>query len=267
MVGEPLEGHKGPVLTVAWSPDGSRIASGGHAFERRQSVDHVVRIWDAQTARLLAELEGHKGLISSVVFNRAGRLVSASADGTIRIWDLATNRLSREIRSAASAGAGHLATSPDGSVLLMSDGGDLRLWDAVSGQPIGKLLEGHDQGLASAAFSPDGSRIVSGSLDGTLRLWDAATGRPVGTPFAGHQKDVTSVAYTPDGMGIVSASDDGTVRVWPAPKAWPELLCEKLTRNMTHAEWREWISPEIAYVVQCPGLPVPPDPPQRSTQP
>ena len=267
VIGEPLEGHKGPVLTVAWSPDGSRIASGGHALVRRQSVDHVVRIWDAQSGRLLAELEGHKGLISSVAFNRDGRLVSAGADGTIRIWDLATNRLSREIRGAASAGAGHLATSPDGSVLLMSDGGDLRLWDAVSGQPIGKLLEGHDQGVASAAFSPDGSRIVSGSLDGTLRLWDAATGRPVGTPFAGHQKDVTSVAYTPDGMRIVSASDDGTVRVWPAPKAWPELLCEKLTRNMTHAEWREWISPEIEYVLQCPGLPVPPDPPQRSTQP
>jgi hypothetical protein len=49
------------------------------------------------------------------------------------------------------------------------------------------------------------------------------------------------------------------VRVWPAPKAWPELLCAKLTRNMTQAEWREWISPEIDYIVQCPGLLVPPD--------
>src|SRR6185436_20006267 len=68
VIGEPLEGHKGPVFTVAWSPDGSRIASGGHALVNRQSVDHVVRIWDAQTARLLAELEGHKGLISSVAF-------------------------------------------------------------------------------------------------------------------------------------------------------------------------------------------------------
>jgi WD40 repeat protein len=253
--GQPLEGHRGPVLTVAWSPDGTRIASGGHAFENRRSVDHVVRIWDPKSGQLIAALEGHETPIRSLAFNPDGRLVSGSAD-SIRIWDLATNRLSRVLSRAG----GLVAVSPNGTLILIASGGDLRLWDAISGQPIGRPLEGHDKGVTSAAFSPDGRHIISGSIDGTLRVWGTESRQSIGTPLAGHQKVVTSVAFSPDGMRIVSGSDDGTVRVWPAPKAWPELLCAKVMRNMTRAEWREWISPEIDYIVQCPGLPIPPDP-------
>jgi WD40 repeat protein len=156
---------------------------------------------------------------------------------------------------------------PAGALMLFASGGDVRLWDAASGAAVGRPLEGHDKGVTSTAFSPDGRYIVSGSIDGTLRLWDTATGGSIGVPLTGHQKGVTSVAFTPDGLRIVSGSDDGTVRVWPAPNAWPEMLCAKLTRNMTRAEWREWISPEIDYVVQCPALPVPPDPAMPARQP
>jgi WD40 repeat protein len=262
-IGRPLEGHKGPVLSVAWSPDGTRIASGGHAFEMRRSVDHLVRIWDAKTGRLVAALEGHEGPISSLAFSPDGRLMSGSGDGTIRIWDLTTNRLSRLLPKAGASGSGNVAVSPDGTLLLFTSGGDLRLWDAVSGEPLGGPLEGHDKGVTSAAFSPDGRYIVSGSGDGTLRVWDTKSRRSIGTPLAGHQKGVTSVAFSPDGMRLLSGSDDGTVRVWPAANAWPELLCAKLTRNMTQAEWREWVTPEIDYIVQCPGLPIPPDMPAR----
>jgi hypothetical protein len=43
------------------------------------------------------------------------------------------------------------------------------------------------------------------------------------------------------------------------PKAWPDELCKKLTRNMSRKEWREWVSPEIPYTCQCAGLPIPAD--------
>lgn len=51
------------------------------------------------------------------------------------------------------------------------------------------------------------------------------------------------------------------MRLWPAPvqSAWPNLLCAKLTTNMSHEQWSKWVSPDIAYIKVCPDLPVAPD--------
>jgi WD40 repeat protein len=66
------------------------------------------------------------------------------------------------------------------------------------------------------------------------------------------------VAFSPDGHQLASASADNTVRL-RSPLASPDMLCAKLTTNMSHQQWRDWVSPDIDYIEACPGLPIPTD--------
>jgi WD40 repeat protein len=76
-----FDGHEEPVTTVAFSPDGQRILSGGY--------DNTIRLWDIGSSKELLCCSEHTGPVNSVAFSPDGRLaVSASQDRTVRVWKL-----------------------------------------------------------------------------------------------------------------------------------------------------------------------------------
>jgi WD40 repeat protein len=78
-----MKGHIGYVLTIAFSPDGSRIVSG--------SQDNTIRIWDVQTAKQTHRLDGHTNDVRSVAFSSDGHwIASGSDDKTVRVWNSET---------------------------------------------------------------------------------------------------------------------------------------------------------------------------------
>lgn len=199
----PQLGHGHPVQSVAYSPDGSRIASG--------SWDNTVRIWDARTGELTAILNGHKDYVMSLAYSPDGsRIASASQDRTVRIWDTQTGNQTA-LLSAHDAAVQSVAYSPDGSRIASGSwDSTVRIWDAQTGNQTAVLS--HDATVQSVAFSPDGSRILFGSSDSTVRIWDTQTGNQTAVLIV----LVTSLAYSPDGSRIVSGGYDNTVRIWDA---------------------------------------------------
>jgi WD40 repeat protein len=150
-----------------------------------------------------------------------------------------------------------------------------RVWDATTGKKVARMThddeyvghfsrEGelvriiHDAWVTSLAFSPDGKYVVSGSKDNTARVWESSTGNEVARLI--HGDTVSSVAFSPDGRYVVSGSEDKTLRIWMwQPKDLISNACAYLPRNLTRAEWKQYIGDALPYEAVCPNLPIEPE--------
>jgi hypothetical protein len=113
-----LTGHQDFVRSVAYSPDGRRLASG--------SWDRTVAVWDAETGQRLRELAGHRGLVNSVAYSPDGRrLASGAEDRTVAVWDAETGQRLWEL-SGHHGGVSSVAYSPDGRRLASGSAVSLR---------------------------------------------------------------------------------------------------------------------------------------------
>ena len=201
-----LSGHTLSLSAAQYSPDGTRIATGGQ--------DGVAKIWDAATGKLLIALQdaGPGDAVNGLAYSPDGtRVATANDDGTVKVWEAATGR---EIITLT----GHtsyvikVAYSKDGTHLAASSGdGTVIVWDAGSG----KVLLRIPHGGGAVAFSPDGTHFAMSLDDNAVSIQDASTGNEVRT-LSGHTAAVNAIVFSPDGRRLASVSDDSTARVWDA---------------------------------------------------
>ncbi len=201
------EEGSGSISSLAFSPDGSTLASG--------SARDRIRLWDTTSGQLKAAFGGYAD--ESLAWSPDGSTLAGLSDyGTITLWDTDSWQPKVWIDLYESFSISSMAFSPDGSNLASGGfDGTIRLWDTESGQLKATFQGPAGEGF-SLAFSPDGSTLASGSSkDNTVRLWDTESGQIKAT-LEGHMNHVTSVVFLPDGPIpiLASGSRDGTILLW-----------------------------------------------------
>ena len=209
-----IEGHTNRMQGIAFSPDGSRVATA--------SLDQTVRLTEVRTGQTISVLRGHRGWVWSVAFSPDGRrLVSASQDKTVCLWDGLTGE-PIDVLYGHTGDVWTAGYTPDGAAIVSgSSDGTIRVWDSGQTEANG-VLSGHTSYVYSVAVHPDGERVASAAWDGTARLWNATTGRELAVLDHGpaDQFAVVSTCFHPAGRLLATRTRNIVGRGGDAVRLW-----------------------------------------------
>lgn len=239
-----LRGHKKSVWSLAWSPDGACLASGGN--------DKIVRIWNVAKGETTAEFTA-PDYVTDLAWSPDGELLVAASREHITVWSsetadsvkelhlgpsgrlqIAWNPHGRELATTGkngwrlirrsdwtisreqdlSNGSGRdLAWSPNGNALAVCSGETISLWDRMTGGPR-QFLYGHLKPIIKVDWSPNGRFLVSSDQGGEIKIWDVS----VDTESSNFSVDtpLESLSWLPDNMTLVVEQVDGTSSLWNA---------------------------------------------------
>ncbi len=220
-----LKGHRGPVYSVTYSPDGRLLASG--------SADHTVRLWDPFTGACRATLAGHVSEVNCVSFSPDGQTVaSAGDDRAVRLWNVAT-RSPRAMLSGHDDQVVGVRYAPNGRFLASADNsGVVIVWDADTHERLARLQRHHGR-IEDLDISPDSRRILTGGCDlmptgGTggsaARIWDVELGRETWSQTFLASGAAHCVSFDRTGGGFVVGDSHGSLARWNRDGQQTDLL-------------------------------------------
>jgi WD40 repeat protein len=252
-----LNKFEGYVVSVAFNPDATCVATGNH--------EGAVVLWDVASGNRLKSLSlaEHTRVARGLAFSPDGAKLAVVYDGgEVVLWDLADNRR----LAVASMGRGKdrfsVAFSPDGTTLAIGysaatkakGSGGVVLWKVASDKlsRTASSLEVSEGSVYSVTYSSNGRTLAAGfqagaGLDGGVVLWNATTRQRLGSPLTMSNARVKSLAFSPDPDEEVLAAGfieprgmPGGVVLLPGPGKWKDIAKQIANRDLTWAEWQDY---------------------------
>jgi WD40 repeat protein len=268
--------HKDPIDFVAFSPNGKYVVGVGCDVKNNKSfcTQSSSIVWSVETGKEVAHFT-HKGSVAPMFIGLAGDYsvsTTFSADGqhivseecdhryedgfcaqhTIIIWNATTGQAVSDWFDISSK----VFFNPQKDYLA-AIGADkaLHILEISSGKEVTRISIASD--VKDVAFSPDGKYIATEDSDNAGHVWDITTGKEVARIT--HNREVYGVAFSLDGKHIISQYGNATI-IWE----WhaDDLIanaCQHMPRNLTRAEWAQFIGDAMPYQAVCENLPIEPE--------
>jgi WD40 repeat protein len=199
-----LLGHNSEVKCVVFSPDNKTIASG--------SNDKVIKLWNSESGKLIADFIGHTEAVTSLAFSKDGSvLVSSSNDKTIKVWDITTQK--EKLTLAGNTGyINCIVISMDNKIILSGSSDKIiKVWDIETGKEI--LSHNLDGSIYSIAITSK-NIVAAGTNTDKIVLFDLNKKSEIKTMMSNSTSSVNSLAFSPDEQKIAAGYSDKVVRIW-----------------------------------------------------
>lgn len=203
-----LEGHLDRVSSIAISPDGKKLISGGS--------EGMLKVWDLDSSECCYTIDQkYKGVFDIVIDANSQSFIVFHGDCSLRKWDLNTGKLI-SILAKSNSLIWSIAISPDGQTLAYADGHNNLILIDLKTNSKQFIKNAYEKGIYALAFHPNSEILASGGLDKVIKLWDIKTQKLLtqSSLETGHKNNIHGLIFSPDGQRLVSCGKDKIIKIW-----------------------------------------------------